>query len=145
MNASRETTSLNTLIRFLIVSVFLAVACYSYSASAPQRPPEEWYGRLRQYVMQKYDLNHDGKLDKKEAAAAKKGLQALRAAMLKKYDVNRDGKLDKEEERKARTDLLTRLAKSFKAHDLNGNGILDPKERATLQADMRAPSGQISP
>lgn len=57
---------------------------------------------------QKYDADHDGRLNDEEKAAAKEGAKAkakqTREENLAKYDANRDGKLDDEERAKKRAD-----------------------------------------
>lgn len=61
--------------------------------------------QTRAKLIEKYDLNKDGKLDKAEIEAMRKGREA---EALKKYDANKDGKLDdaerklmREEQRKS--------------------------------------------
>ncbi|MCX8495877.1 MAG: hypothetical protein ORN51_06810, partial [Akkermansiaceae bacterium] len=48
-------------------------------------------------ILEKFDLDKDGKLSDEEGKAAKEEMKAKHAAMLEKYDANKDGKLDKEE------------------------------------------------
>jgi Ca2+-binding EF-hand superfamily protein len=57
--------------------------------------------RSRKTLLEKYDTNKDGKLDKSERQAMHKDRQA---EALKKYDKNGDGKLDESERKAARAD-----------------------------------------
>ena len=67
----------------------------------PATPPA-----TKNKVLEKYDKNHDGKLDDAERAELQKDREAARkerqAEMLKKYDKNGDGKLDDTERAAAR-------------------------------------------
>jgi hypothetical protein len=57
---------------------------------------------------QKYDADHDGKLNDAEKAAAKEGAKAkakeTREANLAKYDANKNGKLDDDERAQKKAD-----------------------------------------
>ena len=57
---------------------------------------------------QKYDADHDGKLNDEEKAAAKDGARAkakeTREANLAKYDANKNGKLDDDERARKQAD-----------------------------------------
>ena len=96
-------------------------------------------------LLKRYDLNHDGKLDDNELAAAHearlKSNQAgtvdgergrkIRAALLKQFDTNGDGQLDESERAEMRKFFLAR-------YDKNGDGRLDDEERAAMRADFKA-------
>ena len=53
-------------------------------------------------MIEKFDTNGDGKLNKKERKAARKAMKARKAAFIKKYDADGDGKLDEKERKAAR-------------------------------------------
>jgi hypothetical protein len=80
-------------------------------------------------LLQKYDLNGDGKLDAAEKAAMKADFQAKRAAkkaeMLAKYDTNKDGKLEPAERQVMREDMAT---KRFEKMDTNKDGVVSMAE-----------------
>lgn len=58
---------------------------------------------------EKYDTNHDGKLDEAEIAAMKADRAAKRQAnLLAKYDANKNGAIDPDEEAKHQEDLAKR-------------------------------------
>ena len=84
---------------------------------------------MRAKILEKYDTNHDGKLDESERAAMRADFQAKRAArrqeMLARFDTNKDGKLDANE-RKVMEDTLA--AERFKKLDTNGDGVLSLQE-----------------
>ena len=129
-------------------TLFLATA----RADAPQPAPAAPVGNPAG-LLQRYDLNHDGKLDENELAAAHEGMlknndgfrgvgggergKKMRAQLLKKFDRNGDGKLDENERAEMRKFFLER-------YDKNGDGQLDDEERAAMRADLksRAKAGQ---
>lgn len=93
-------------------------------------------------LLQRYDTNHDGKLDEAELAAAheamlKEGATAkgqggrFRPAMLKRFDKNGDGQLEESERAEMRKYFLTRF-------DKNGDGRLDDDERAAMREEFKA-------
>ncbi|MSU22200.1 MAG: hypothetical protein EXS32_00055 [Opitutus sp.] len=114
-------------------------------------------------ILRRFDLNHDGKLDDDETAAAHEVLlkeqlnrQAAQAAatnavqfrerMLAMFDKNHDGQLDDDERAAARKygeerglgengAIREDLIKRF---DQNGDGQLDESERAALQKFLQA-------
>ena len=75
-------------------------------------------GELRTKVMEKFDANHDGKLDEGERAAAK---AALHERMEQAKEHHGDGKLK---------------AKIMEKFDANHDGTLDEGERATAKAAL---------
>lgn len=101
--------------------------------------------RAQAELLQRYDANHDGKLDENELAAAHEGMlkegfngkgggergNKFRAAMLKRFDRNGDGKLDETERAEMRKALLARF-------DKNGDGQIDEEERAAARAEFKA-------
>ena len=60
---------------------------------------------MRKEVLDKYDKNHDGKLDADERAAMKSDRATRKAERLQKYDKNHDGKLDDSEKAAMKADL----------------------------------------
>jgi Ca2+-binding EF-hand superfamily protein len=88
-------------------------------------------------LLQKYDTNHDGKLDDQEKAAMRADFEAKRAQkkaeLLQKYDLNKDGKLDDNERAVMRDD---RTVEAFKKMDLDGNGSISLDELKAARAKM---------
>jgi Ca2+-binding EF-hand superfamily protein len=83
----------------------------------------------RARMLEKYDVNKDGKLDASERAAMRADFKAKhqerRAEMLARFDTNKDGKLD-DGERKVMRDTLS--AERYKALDTNGDGVVSLQE-----------------
>jgi len=106
-------------------------------------PPAPALKANQRALLQRYDLNHDGKLDEAELAAAHEGMLKagaepgggrrfrLRAALLRKFDRNGDGRLDATERAEARGYFLQRF-------DTNHDGRLDEEERAAMRAKLKA-------
>ena len=104
----------------------LAVVALTVTGGAVAALAQEG-GRAR--VLEKFDTNHDGKLDENEKAAMKEQMRQMREkrreAMLARFDANKDGKLD-DGERKAMIDTLT--TERFKKLDTNGDGVISLDE-----------------
>jgi Ca2+-binding EF-hand superfamily protein len=95
-------------------------------------------------LLQRFDTNHDGKLDEAELAAAHESmLQAgfgngaggerrskREAWLLKHFDKNGDGKLDESERAEAKRVMLARF-------DTNHDGRLDEDERAAMREQLK--------
>ena len=77
---------------------------------------------LRAKLLEKFDKDGDGKLNKEEREALRAEMKERHAKALKEFDKDGDGKLDKEE-RKALWEA--RLLERF---DENENGVLDGEE-----------------
>ncbi len=86
-------------------------------------------GADRAEILQKYDLNKDGKLDDGERAAMRADLKAkhekMRSEMISRFDTNKDGKLDDSEKAVMKDTLAT---ERFKKLDTNGDGVLSLDE-----------------
>ena len=90
----------------LIAPGFLALVLLAVPAVA--RAEEAVKDKPLTKNQQKYDADHDGKLNDEERAAAKEGAKAkakeTREANLAKYDVNKNGKLDDDERAQKKAD-----------------------------------------
>ena len=101
---------------------------------------EGFHGRAdRAEILQKYDINKDGKLDDGEKAAMRADFKAKfeqkRAEMISKFDTNKDGKLDDGEKAAMKDTLAT---ERFKKLDTNGDGVLSIDEfKAGQKMGMR--------
>jgi hypothetical protein len=86
-------------------------------------------GANRAEILQKYDLNKDGKLDDGEKAAMRADFKAKRekerAELISKFDTNKDGKLDASERAVMRDTLET---ERFNKLDTNGDGVISLAE-----------------
>ncbi len=110
-------------------------------AEAPKPAPVSTLTPEQAALIQRYDRNHDGRLDADELAAAHESMLnekqgggaggAFRAALVRRFDRNGDGRLDKTERAAARQALLARF-------DTNHDGRLDEDERAAMRAAFRA-------
>lgn len=121
------------------------------AASATPAPAAEARSRPnREKILQRFDINHDGQLDKSERQAARAEWQKhhhrhgkhsarakLHQKLLKRFDTDHDGKLSKEERAEAR-----KVAKQHRQHsrerrhemlqrfDRDHDGKLSPAERS---------------
>ena len=79
------------------------------AAAEGEKKPE---APKRNPIMEKYDLNKDGKLDEAEREALRKDRTAER---IKRFDKNSDGKLDEQEEAAARAEFRKRRTENTPA------------------------------
>jgi Ca2+-binding EF-hand superfamily protein len=110
-------------------------------------------GTTYQELLQRYDTNHDGKLDENELAAAHEDMakqrledgkgvgKKVRQQLLEKFDKNHNGRLDPDEREAARQYLQQhvelRQQLLLERYDKNGDGKLDDSERAAMMEDLR--------
>jgi Ca2+-binding EF-hand superfamily protein len=90
----------------LSAPVFLALALLAVPVSSrADEPPKE---KPLSKAKEKFDADHDGKLNDEEKAAAKEAskakAKATREANLAKYDANKNGKLDDDERAQKKAD-----------------------------------------
>ena len=96
----------NTRFLFNLAPVLLALAFgfTPLASRAEETAPEKKLTKAQE----KFDADHDGKLNDEEKAAAKEAARAkakeTREEHLAKYDANKNGKLDKEEREKLKAD-----------------------------------------
>jgi Ca2+-binding EF-hand superfamily protein len=99
-------------------------------------------GGLPARLLEKFDANHDSKLDEQERAAAKAWVQEHRGELIQKFDTNGDGKLDDQERAAAKDALRTKLQgrreEIMKKFDKNGDGKIDDQERAEAKEAIKA-------
>lgn len=111
--------------------------------AAPQCPRGCSEGRnaaQRARMMERFDSNKDGKLDKSERQAMRKEISGKRnncgmnlKEIVSSADTNRDGKLDESE--------LARVKKAYerlaiKKYDTNNDGVIDAQEQLALKPNM---------
>ena len=125
----------------LSATLFLAAA----RPDEPKTTPPPVLDPAEAGLLRRFDLNHDGKLDEAELAAAhesmlKEGFSGradgkpgnkFRALLLKRFDRNGDGRLDETERAAAQAYFLQRF-------DRNHHGRLDEDERAAMREELKA-------
>jgi EF hand len=104
---------------------------------------EDGPGGRRAEILQKFDANHDGKLDDSEKAAMREAMkakfEARKQEMLQRFDTNKDGKLD-DAERAAMKDAMA--AERFAKLDTDGNGSISLAEFKAGMAKMGGMHGR---
>lgn len=121
-------------------------------------------------LVEKYDVNHNGKIDASEHREYVRALSRQRQAeartlaaqrpeltpderrffhppqftpeLLKQYDANQNGKLDLKERLQIQKDAAEAAKQEFRRYDVNGDGKLDQEElKAVEQARQQKPAG----
>ena len=120
---------------------------------------------MRLQLLEKYDVNKNGRLEASESAAWHRDLEQLRREKSARFDVNKDGKFDAKERAAAQAWLTGRTNSPSKApppaerpglstmerqkamqeknaefirrHDKNGDGQLNEEERDDLWSEWR--------
>jgi Ca2+-binding EF-hand superfamily protein len=125
----------------LSATLFLAAA----RADGPKTAPPTALDANQAALLRRYDLNHDGKLDEDELAAAHESMlkagrvgraegqpgRKFLAMIMRRFDRNGDGRLDETERAEAQAYFLQRF-------DQNHDGRLDEEERAVMRQELRA-------
>ncbi len=142
------------------MGVFIKLACllvFSFflnGQNVAQEGPEDIKKR-RQELLQEYDKNKDGRLDKNEREALRKERPSRQSRngrndrrrrggfrwpeeVVKRFDENGDGKLDDREGKIAGDTLRARAAELEREYDANGNGRFDGDEWNKLGRDVKA-------
>ncbi|MBI2511915.1 MAG: EF-hand domain-containing protein [Opitutae bacterium] len=92
-------------------------------------------------LLEKFDKNHDGRIDDEEKLAARAYMRGMSGGgpkerykkALKLFDKNGDGKLDdaeRTEAEKAREEFQANREAVLKRFDRDGDGVLNEEERA---------------
>lgn len=105
-----------------------------YATAQPPPPPRR--AALRQIILQRFDTNHDGRLEPVERRRAARALRrlarmlvrqgggagpAMRRRLVERYDLNGDGNVGPGE-------MPPALAKRLRPLDRNGDGWLDEQD-----------------
>jgi hypothetical protein len=91
-----------TLIRALSLVALITAGTHAWAAEdGAGKRKGHGDGELRAKVMEKFDANHDGKLDESERAAAKEAMKEHRGehrgTLFDRLDANHDGSISREE------------------------------------------------
>ena len=114
--------------KLMILGTLLGATAFAAAQDNPKRgegrpvPPE---------VLEKFDADKDGKLNKEERDAA-------RAAREKEFDKDGDGKLNDEEKKAMREDGRKKMLARF---DKDGDGKLSDEEKKAMPARPNGPKG----
>jgi Ca2+-binding EF-hand superfamily protein len=102
-------------------------------------------GRSATELLEKYDANKDGQLDREELAAVDRDREGrreqMKARMLERFDANKNGVLDPEEKQAAGKKFRGRRGgrghgRMLERFDANKNGVLDPEEKDAAKAAL---------
>jgi len=131
--------------RSLALSLFAATLIPVLAATAepgsnpPASPRPELNARQRE-LLEKFDQNHDGRIDDEEKLAARAYMRGMAGGQkehykktLKLFDKDGDGKLndaEKAEAEKAREEFQANREAVMAKFDKNHDGVLDDEERA---------------
>jgi hypothetical protein len=107
----------------------IALALVSFAGICAAEPgPADPYGpnpartdqRRHQMMLQRFDVNQDGRLEPRERRIAKRELRHERKLrkLIKKYDLNHDGVVDQGE-------MPPRMARKLRRWDTNHDGWVD--------------------
>lgn len=102
--------------------IALALVSFAGLASAEPGPdhPMERRAERHQMMLQRFDLNQDGRLEPRERRIAKRELRHERKLrkLIKKYDLDHDGVVDQGE-------MPPRMARKLRRLDTNHDGWVD--------------------
>lgn len=117
--------------------VVLLLSGIAYADPPPMQPAPR--GQFRQLLLERFDHNHDGRLEKRERKQAARALRRIakqmmradrrgemqqqrRARFIQRYDLNGDGNVGPGE-------MPPALANRLRARDRDGDGWLEPNEQ----------------
>lgn len=95
----------------------------------------------RQRMLERFDTNQDGRLDRRERRQAKlMRRQAKLQKLIRRFDRNGDGNLGPGE-------LPERMQRKLRRFDRNGDGWIDARDQAQPRRDLtpRAPAAPMAP
>jgi hypothetical protein len=107
-------------LKLVIVTAALAIGGISGVALARGH-----HGGGGKAMVEKFDVNKDGKLDDAEKAQLKSAFAAKKAEKLARFDANKDGQLDEAERQVMHEE---RVAKRFAMLDTNKDGAITLEE-----------------
>ena len=130
------------------ITTTLALALAGSLAAAPRggdgaKPERERRGPPPE-IIERFDKDGDGKLNREERKAAMQARREragqMRKKMLEKFDSNGDGKLDETEREAMREAMKAKREEMLEKHDTDGDGRLSPEERqAAIDAGEKIP------
>jgi hypothetical protein len=102
---------------------FAGLAAAEPGPADPYRPaPEraERHAERHQMMLQRFDVNHDGRLEPRERRIARRELRHERKLrkLIRKYDLNHDGVVDQGE-------MPPKMARKLRRWDTNHDGWVD--------------------
>ena len=102
--------------------LFTALVAFAGVASADPGPAR---AERHQMMLQRFDMNHDGRLEPRERRIAKRELRHERKMrkLIRKYDLNHDGFVDQGE-------MPPRMARKLRRWDTNHDGWVDGADAA---------------
>jgi Ca2+-binding EF-hand superfamily protein len=103
----------------------IALALFSFAGLATADPKIERRAERHQMMLERFDVNHDGRLEPRERRIARRELRHERKLrkLIKKYDLNHDGVVDQGE-------MPPRMARKLRRLDTNHDGWVDDGDAA---------------
>jgi Ca2+-binding EF-hand superfamily protein len=113
--------------------VVLLLAGTAYAEPPPMQPAPR--AQFRQLLLERFDRNHDGRLEKRERKQAARAMRRIakqmmradrrqerRARFIQRFDIDGDGNVGPGE-------MPPELANRLRSRDRNGDGWLEPNEQ----------------
>ncbi len=121
----------------IFLTLILILSFTTFAAADPKNPQQTFPKPNKRALLEKFDVNGDGKLSQEEREAAKSAAQQTRAAIIAKYDKDGDGKLNAQEREAAKSAAQQTRAAIIAKYDKDGDGKLNAQEREAAKEEFK--------